>query len=178
MGFTFRFAPANPPDYVTSNIMNLRQIFLFVSVVATCALLTACASSGVKPANPATASKIASAKKSGKAVLVVYRPRNSLGGLLSPSVEMDGKELVNISNGTVFVAAIPPGHHVFQIRNQESGTEVTLKAGDSIYLKVEIVPGMWKGNGKLTQSAPEQGEFEAKRCEPINSEQINDAAYR
>ena len=158
--------------------MNLRPIFLFVSVVATCALLTACASSGVKPANPATVSKISSAKKSGKPVLVVYRPRNSLGGLLSPSVEMDGKELVNISNGTVFVAAIPPGHHVFQIRNQESGTEVTLKAGDSIYLKVEIVPGMWKGNGKLTQSAPEQGEFEAKRCEPINSEQINDAAYR
>ena len=91
---------------------------------------------------------------------------------------MDGKELVNISNGTVFVAAIPPGHHVFQIRNQESGTEATLKAGDSIYLKVEIVPGMWKGNGKLTQSAPEQGEFEAKRCRPINSEQINDTAYR
>ena len=37
---------------------------------------------------------------------------------------------------------------------------------------------MWKGNGKLTQSVPEQGEFEAKRCEPINSEQINDTAYR
>jgi hypothetical protein len=159
-------------------MMNLRPIVLFVSLVATCALLTACASSGVKPVNPATVSKISSAKKSGKAVLVVYRPGNALGGLLSPSVEMDGKELVNISNGTVFVAAIPPGHHIFQIRNQESGTELTLKAGNSIYLKVEIVPGMWKGNGKLTQSAPEQGEFEAKRCRPIDSEQINDAAYR
>src|SRR5438128_2398516 len=141
--------------------MNLRQIFLFVSVVATCALLTACASSGVKPANPATASKIASAKKSGKAVLVVYRPRNSLGGLLSPSVEMDGKELVNISNGTVFVAAIPPGHHVLQIRNQESRTELTIKAGDSIYPKVEIVPGTWQVNCKHTRRAHEQRESEA-----------------
>src|SRR5207244_9135753 len=158
--------------------MNLRPIFLFISVVATCVLLTACASSGVKPVNPATVSKISSAKKSGKAVLVVYRPRNSLGGLLSPSVEMDGKELVNISNGTVFVAAIPPGHHVFQIRNQESGTELTLKSGDSIYLNVEIVPGMWKGNVNLTQSLHAEADSEPKRCRPINSEQINDTAYR
>ena len=158
--------------------MNLRPTFLFVSATAICALLAACASSGIKPPNPTTVSKISSAKKSGKAALVVYRPRNYAGSLLSPSVEMDGKELVNISNGTAFVAAIPPGHHVFQIRNQESGTEVTLKPGDSIYLKVEIVPGIWKGNGKITQSAPEQGEFEAKRCEPIDREQINDPAYR
>ena len=79
--------------------MNLRPIFLFVSVVATCALLAACASSGVKPANPATVSKISSAKKSGKAVLVVYRPRNSLGGLLSPSagVIVDAFEPVDLA---------------------------------------------------------------------------------
>ena len=157
--------------------MNLRRLFLFVSVL-TCALLAACETTGVKPANPVVVSKISSAKKSGRVALVIYRPRNSMGGLLSPSVELDGKELVNISNGTVFVAAIAPGHHVFQIHNKPSGTEVTLKPGGSVYLQVEIVPGVWKGNGKLTQVAPEQGEFEAKRLKPIDPEQINDPSYR
>jgi len=38
-----------------------------------------------------------------------------------------------------------------------SGAEIDLRPGQSYYLKVEIVPGFWKGGGKMTYVAPEQG---------------------
>lgn len=110
--------------------------------------------------------------------MVIYRPQNYLGGMLSPTVQLDGKSLVDMDNGRVFIGAILPGHHIFEIENQKSGTEVTLKPGSIIYLKVEIVPGVWKGNGQLTQVALEQGEFEAKRLELIKPSQIDDPSFR
>jgi hypothetical protein len=149
--------------------MNQHSISALV-LIPLCALLCACESTARQP-DAATVAKL-SASRSDKVTVVVYRPRNSLGGLLSPTVQVDGKSLVDIDNGRVFVGAISPGHHVFQIENQNSGTEVTLKSGSKIYLKVEIEAGMWKGRGKLTQVAPEQGEFEAKRLKLISTEQI------
>jgi Protein of unknown function (DUF2846) len=151
--------------------MNIRSISV-VALAAMCAIVCGCQSTGVKEPNAATAAKLSSAHHSEKATVVVYRPRSALGAILSPTVQIDGKSLVDIDNGHVFVGTVAPGHHVFQIENQNSGTEVTLKSGGTIYLKVEIEPGFWKGNGKLTQVAPEQGEFEAKRLELIDPEQI------
>lgn len=147
-------------------------------MVTMCAFIAACQTTGPTAPNAATAAKLSSAKHASKVTVVIYRPQNYLGGMLSPTVQLDGKSLVDIDNGRVFIGAIPPGHHVFQIENQESGTEATLTPGSAIYLKVEIVPGVWKGNGKLTQVAPEQGEFEAKRLELIKPSQIDDPAFR
>jgi uncharacterized protein DUF2846 len=154
--------------------MNQHSISVLV-LVPLCVILCACESTARQP-DAATVAKL-SASHSDKATVVVYRPRNSLGGLLSPTVQVDGKSLVDIDNGRVFVGVVSPGRHVFQIENQNSGTEATLKSGSKIYLKVEIEPGMWKGRGKLTQVAPEQGEFEAKRLKLISTEQIA-ASYR
>ena len=160
---------------VINCFMNLRSPFLMMT---TCAFLAACQTTGPTAPNTATVAKLSSLKHAGKGTVMIYRPQNYLGGMLSPTVQLDGKSLVDMDNGRVFIGAIPPGHHVFEIENQESGTEVTLRPGDAIYLKVEIVPGVWKGNGKLTQVAPEQGEFEAKRLELINPSQIDNPAFR
>lgn len=155
--------------------MNVRSLFF---AVMTCAFLAACQTTGPTSPNAATAAKLSSTKHAGKVTVVIYRPRNYMGGMLSPTVQLDGKSLVDIDNGRVFIGTIPPGHHIFEIENQKSGTEATLKPGSAIYLKVEILPGVWKGNGQLTQVAPEQGEFEAKRLELIKPSQIDDPAFR
>jgi 3-keto-disaccharide hydrolase len=73
--------------------------------------------------------KLAATHRSGKGTVVVYRPGNFMGSAPSHAVQIDGKSLVNINNGRVFVGAISPGDHVFQIANQDSGTEVPLKPG-------------------------------------------------
>ncbi len=137
-----------------------------------CGILCSCETDAMRQPNAATVARLSAAARPGTATVVVYRPRNYMGGLLSPTVQADGKSLVDIDNGRVFIGAISAGHHVFQIEDENSGTEVTLKPGSKIYLKVEIEPGMWHGKGKLTQVAAEQGEFEAKRLEMIKAEQI------
>jgi hypothetical protein len=62
--------------------------------------------------------------------------------------------------------------------DKKSGTEVDLAPGKTVYMKVELVPGFWKGGGRLLQMAPEQGAFEAKRLELVPTAEIEIAAYR
>lgn len=112
------------------------------------------------------------------ATVVVYRPREMLGAALRPTIVLDGKDLLNIGNGKVFVAPIRPGHYTFEMDDKKSGTQVNLKNGQAVYIKIEIVPGFWKGGGKLTQVAPEQGEYEAMRLDLIEAREIENANFR
>jgi Protein of unknown function (DUF2846) len=142
------------------------------------ASLGACAtSSATKPANPQVLAKLHAIDKT-KATMVIYRPREYMGAALRPTVVLDGKDLVNIGNGKVFVAALSPGHHTFEMDDKKSGTTVDLKAGEEVYLKIEIVPGFWKGGGKMTQVAPQQGTYEATRLDLIEPNEIEDPRFR
>lgn len=109
---------------------------------------------------------------------MIYREANFAGGGLRPTVMLDGRDFVNVGNGRVFIGSFQPGHYVFQMDDKKSGTEVDLVPGKAVYMKVEIVPGFWKGGGRLTQMAPEQGSFEAKRLQLVESKEIEIASYR
>ncbi|MEY2509770.1 MAG: hypothetical protein QOE26_533 [Verrucomicrobiota bacterium] len=147
-------------------------------LILVAASLGACAtSSATKPANPQVLAKLHAIDKT-KATIVVYRPREYLGAALRPTVVLDGKDLVNIGNGKVFVASLSPGHHTFEMDDKKSGTTVDLKPGEDVYLKIEIVPGFWKGGGKMTQVAPQQGNYEATRLDLIELKEIEDARFR
>jgi hypothetical protein len=148
---------------------------IFILIAAS---LGACAtSSTTKPANPQVVAKLHAIDKT-KATMVVYRPREYMGAALRPTVVLDGKDLVNIGNGKVFVAALSPGHHTFEMDDKKSGTSVDLKPGQDVYLKIEIVPGFWKGGGKMTQVAPQQGNYEATRLDLIELKEIEDPRFR
>jgi hypothetical protein len=152
--------------------------FLRCCVVAVVVVFLAlCTTEGVPHVNSATVSKMQSVPPS-MARLVIYREERYLGSLLSPTVTVNGKELVNVGNGRVFVGAFRPGHYVFESNDKNSGTEIDLKPGSSIFIKMEIVAGMWKGNGRLLQVAPEQGAFEAKRLKPVDLNDIENPSYR
>lgn len=140
--------------------------------------LGACASSATKPPNPQVVAKFRALDKSKVATMVIYRPRVGLGAALRPTVVLDGTDLVNIGNGKVFVAALVPGHHTFEMDDKKSGSAVDLKAGQDVYLKVEIVPGFWKGGGKMTQVVSSQGNYESTRLDPIESKEIENPSYR
>lgn len=155
------------------NHLTSRLFCLFV-----CGLLSACASTGVKQPNPAVVTKLNSINKGSMATVVIYRERGFAGMALRPTVMLNGKEFVNVGNGRVFVGAFKPGHYAFEMDDKKSGTEVDLAPGKSVFMKVAIVPGFWKGGGRLTQMAPEQGAFEAKRLELIPSSEIEIPAYR
>jgi hypothetical protein len=148
---------------------------LFLSLAT---LLGACASSGIKPENPQVLVRIHAIDRARMATMLIYRPREMMGAALRPTVVLDGKDLANIGNGKVFVSGISPGHHIFEMDDKKSGTAVDLKPGDDVYLKIEIVPGFWKGGGKLTQVTPQQGGYEATRLDLIEPKEVEDATYR
>ncbi len=112
------------------------------------------------------------------ATVIIYRERNFMGAALRPTVMLNGKDFVNVGNGRVFVGAFRPGHYVFQMDDKKSGTELDLRAGQAIYMKVDLVAGMWKGGGRLSQIAPEQGRFEAQRSQLMPAKEIEISSYR
>jgi hypothetical protein len=140
-------------------------------------LLASCANEGVRPVNQAAVARLESVPKS-MARVVIYREERYVGGMLSPTVTVNGRDLVNIGSGTVFVGAFKPGHYIFESNDKNSGTELDLKPSSSVFIKMEIVPGIWRGNGRLQQIAAEQGAFESKRLKPVKLDDIEDPAYR
>jgi hypothetical protein len=157
--------------------MNKTLLARLVCIIAASSL-TACATTSTRPPNPQVVAKMHAVDQARMATVIIYRPSAALGALLRPTVLLNGKDLVNVGNGKVFVAAVRPGHHTFEMDDKKSGTAVTLKSGQKAYLKVEIVPGFWKGGGKLTEVAPTQGEFEAVRLDLIEPTEIEDTNFR
>jgi hypothetical protein len=158
-------------------VLGLRILGLF-SLIGILSFSGCATSSGVKPVNPAVEAKLSTIPADSMATLVIYRESNGFGAMLRPTVMLDGKDFVNIGNGRVFVGAMKPGHYVIEMDDKKSGAEIDLKAGDSAYFKTEIVPGMWKGGGRLLKVLPEQGAFEAKRLELVPADEIEIPAYR
>ncbi len=156
--------------------MNKRIIYL--GCLALIPIFGGCATTGVKPTNPAVMRKLDEINKGTMATVVIYRESSFNGGGLRPTVMLDGHDFVNLGNGRVFVGAFRPGHYVFEMDDKKSGTELNLAAGQTVYMKMEIVPGFWKGGGRLLQIAPEQGAFEAKRLKLMPSREIEIESYR
>ena len=141
-------------------------------------LLAGCATTSVEPPNPAVLTRLRSVNQAQLATVVIYRESNFYGMALRPTVVLNGRDFVNIGNGRVFVGAFQPGHYVFEMDDKKSGTEIDLKPGQAVYMKVELVPGFWKGGGRLLQMATEQGSFEAKRLDLISPDEIEIPSYR
>ena len=141
------------------------------------ALLGACAGTDtVAPPNPLVVERLNGIDRSQKAVMVIYRAENPAGR--RPTVMLNGKDLVNMGHGEVFVAGINPGSYVFEMDNKESGTQVALKAGDEVFMRIDMVAGTWSVNGRLTQVAPQQGSYEATRLQLIDPKEIEMPIYR
>ncbi len=152
----------------------------FLSIIcsfAAAAFLASCATTGVQPTNPAVVSKL-NAVGPASAAVVIYRESNFVGSALRPTVMLNGQDFVNIGNGRVFIGRFTPGHYVFEMDDKKSGTEVDLQPGKSVYMKVELVQGFWKGGGRLLQVATEQGAFEAKRLQLVESKEVEIPEYR
>jgi hypothetical protein len=106
------------------------------------------------------------------ATVYIYRPKAFVGFALHPTVMLDGKDLINVVNGTVWAGNFKPGKYLFQMDDKKSGAELDLKPGEIYYFRVEVVPGMWKGGGRMTLMAKEQGSVEIKGLNPLNPNEV------
>jgi len=126
----------------------------------------------------APAIETASADASSAATVIIYRPKSFFGMALRPTVMLGGADLANITNGRFYKGMFPPGHYLFQMDDKKSGADLELKAGETYYMKVEIVPGFWKGGGKMTVMANEQGSYEITQLKPLDANEVLNKTYK
>jgi hypothetical protein len=126
---------------------------------------------------PTTDSQNTSDGKTAKATVYVYRYKQFVGSALAPSVYCDEAELARMENGRYFTVKLDPGKHNFHSNDKQSGIELEAKAGQEYYLRVELVPGMAKGHGRLVLMAPEQGGYELRssKLKPLDSNKVVNA---
>lgn len=127
---------------------------------------------------PAPAASVEGLSPEEIATVYIYRPKDFMGFALHPTVMLDGKDLINIGNGRLFVGRFPPGRRMFKMDDGKSGAELDLEAGQAYYLQVVIVPGFWKGGGRMSHVTPQQGSVEIQDLKPIELEEIEDPVFR
>lgn len=171
--------------------MRTTSLFIVTALSATIAL-TGCSSSqpqatmaepsppmSTAPSMSSSSQPMAMSESSGSmATVYIYRPKAFMGMALKPTVMLAGEDLVNITNGRYFKGTFAPGKHLFQMDDKKSGAELDLKPGDVHYFRVEIVPGVFKGGGRMTLVAKEQGSVDILQLKPVDTDQIVNSNYR
>jgi hypothetical protein len=110
-----------------------------------------------------------------KAAVYVYRLRFGSGPAPnSPSVYCDEQELARIQNGRYFSIRLDAGKHSFRSTDENSVVELDIKAGQTYYIRGEVVPVRLKPRGRLTLMSSEQGVSEARPLQPIDSDKVKD----
>ena len=113
---------------------------------------------GSAPATPSVAAEV----PADKALVTVYRKKRIVGLALHTSVYVDGVEVTELENGAYIRLAIAPGPHVLYADEEEDAIKTDLEAGKAYFFRMELVPGLWKGNGVLKPVDEETGASEFK----------------
>ena len=99
---------------------------------------------------------------SGPAHLFVYRARRFVGSSLAPSIYVDDRQVVRVGNGRRCAIKLSPGTHNIRSDDKSSAISLEAKPGQQYFIRVDEEAGFWKGHGKLTLVASEQGAAEYK----------------
>jgi hypothetical protein len=111
-----------------------------------------------------------------KAVVYVYRNRNTSGPPPnSPSVFCDEHELARMQNGRYFSVRLDAGKHSFRSTDGQSVADLDVKAGQSYYIRGEVVPVRLKPRGRVTLMSPEEGASQARTLKPLDSGMVKDS---
>ncbi|MBI2213015.1 MAG: DUF2846 domain-containing protein [Acidobacteria bacterium] len=112
------------------------------------------------------------------ATVIIYRTRSMAGMALHPTVMLDGKDLINIANGTMWKESFAAGHYLFEMDDKKTKADLDLAAGQTYYMRVTIVPGVFKGGGKLTEVAAEKAEKDIKALKPLPEDEIEHPMFK
>lgn len=163
------------PRYSLILVMLLASILFSASV---CHAQDPAASPTPAPATesqaPATETPAPAMASDAKPKIYFYRIKQFTGSALEPTVYCDEKELARMDNGRYFVVTLEPGKHTCRMGDKQTGFEVDMKAGEEYYAKISIEAGVFKGRGRLTLLAKEQGAFELKKVKPLGADKVKD----
>ncbi len=121
-------------------------------------------------------SQAISGANSDKVTVVVYRVKAFRARALEPSLFCDDIQVARMDNGRYFTLNLDPGKHV--IKSNDEATEVLIdgKAGDTHYVRINLVSGAWKFWGGVTQASPETAQQQLRKLKPLGAKKVKDTS--
>jgi len=99
---------------------------------------------------PASADE--SRKGSPNSTIIFFRESHITGSGLRPSVYVDGRDVGRLSNGRWFSYSVEPGKHKLESSaKHQPATVIKTAPGETIYVQMVTVAGVWRGGGRLLQ---------------------------
>jgi hypothetical protein len=81
-------------------------------------------------------------------VFVYRKAAGGFGSGIRPDISVDGQIIGRAVSGGYFFVDLPEGRHIIQVEQKMFSPEVAfdLKPGEEKYIKLRIVPGVFKGH--------------------------------
>lgn len=164
--------------------MTRRNVLLLSASLGIAGLLVGCSSTASPPATakadrPAPApsapsepvaptAAVAPAAAGEESLMIVYRQKRIVGMALNTSVYLDGVEVAELDPGTFVKIKLTPGSHRVWADEARDAITLAVESGRSYYFRMDLVAGLWKGNGKLAAVDESSGskELAAFQCKP------------
>ncbi len=106
--------------------------------------------------------------------VVVYRTNKYVGSALKPSVYVDGNEVGRLKNGRYMSLRLAPGKHSFESSmKKEPALDVEVKSNETVYLEMVLLPGTWRGGGRLVPVAQEDAKNALLKLKPLDEKQAD-----
>jgi len=99
-------------------------------------------------------------------IMTVYRKKRVVGMALHASVHVDGTEIAELGNGTFVKVKVTPGQHRVWADEEDDALAASFEAGKTHYFRMELVPGLWKGNGRMVAVDEATGKQELAAWSP------------
>src|SRR5665213_221898 len=123
----------------------------------------------------AAIAQTASTDDSSKAVVYVYRLQGGSGPAPnSPSFYCDEHEMARMQHGRYFSIRLDAGKHSCRSTDEQSVVELDVKAGQTYYIRGEVVPVRGRPRGAIARMSPEQGASELRTLKPLPSGMVKD----
>jgi len=105
--------------------------------------------------------------------VVVYRPSKFVGSALKPSVYVDGSQIGRLENGRYVSLQLIPGKHNFESSMKKTAPlDVDVKPNETVYLEMVILPGNWRGGGRLIPVGEDDAKTALLKLKPSEEKQI------
>jgi hypothetical protein len=81
----------------------------------------------------------------------VCRNSRTFGAAITPTIELNGRPLVNLTRNTYYYVELPPGDHIIIAKTFEHDSKFPFKiaAGEQIFFQTWISFGVFAGRGLI-----------------------------
>ena len=97
----------------------------------------------------------------GKGLIVFYRPASAAGAAIRFNINHSDGYVGQLTSGAVLFRQVNPGPQTFwsQVISQDAIT-INVSAGQTYFVRGDVLLGVYAGRPKFTQVSPEQGRRE------------------